>query len=584
MHDRFTIKIAGAAGQGIKSSGLIIAKAAKRAGFFTFGYTEYPSLIRGGHNVFQIEISNQPIGSITKDTDVLLALNRESVELHINEFDKDSGVMVLDTTTALTPEQEALIDKYKVKVFQLPLLDLATEAGGSALMKNTVTLGAIWKTLDLPVEILQEVVAEVFDKSEEIIEANKNAILAGFNAINEKFTTFSKKFPENPTGEEEKLVISGNEALSLGAIAANVGIYASYPMTPASSILTTLSEWAKDSGMIVKQAEDEITASNMCIGANYAGGRALCATSGGGLDLMSETISLAGITETPFVVVLAQRHGAATGAPTWTGQSDLNMAINTSHGEFPRVVMSCSEADDAFYLIGEAFNIAEKFQIPVLFLTEKYIAESTYTTNSFDIEKVKIDRGELIATENLTGQELRYKVTESGISPRWFPGQFGNTQESKINSTFVANSDEHTEKGYSTDDDAIIKKQVEKRMRKYGAIKDYLPEPKLEGDENPDIIFVTFGSNKKILEDAARILREQGKKIAVLNFTYLWPLKTKTLENLKGQEEKIFVVEQNFGGQLAKLIKSQTGINFTNRIQRYDSKPFYLEDILEAVK
>ncbi len=582
MQDRFTIKIAGAAGQGIKSSGLIISKAAKRAGYYTFGYTEYPSLIRGGHNVYQIEISNHLIGSITKDTDVLLALNKESIALHIDEFDRDGGVLITDQVNALTPEQATRLNELKVKVYPIPLLELAIQAGGTALMKNTVTLGAVWKTLGLSIDTLENVIAEVFNKGEDIVEINKRCANLGYEFIKEEFHNFIDAFTPNPQVRDQ-LIITGNEALSLGAAAAGVKIYCSYPMTPASSILSNLAEWAPKTGMLVKQAEDEITAANMCVGANYAGTRALCGTSGGGLDLMSETISLAGITETPFVVILGQRHGAATGAPTWTGQQDLVMAMHTSHGEFPRIVMSCSDAEDAFYLIGDAFNRAERYQIPVFFLTEKYIAETTYTIQEPDQNRVAIDRGLVLNPGNLTGQELRYQVTDTGISARWFPGQHSDERESLISSTFLANSDEHTPKGYSTEDEAIIKTQIEKRMKKLDLIRKELPDPEVRGETDADITFITWGSNKTILEDAAAILRSQGKKVQIIHYTYLWPFKGEALEPFRTNQTNVYIVEQNYNGQLAQLIKAETGIDFKNKILRYDSRPFYLEDILETV-
>lgn len=585
MQKRLTIKIAGAAGQGIKSSGLILSKAIKRSGYFVFGYTEYPSLIRGGHNVFQIEVSSKQIGSITKDTDILLALNKESIDLHIDEYDADGGYIIVDSTIPLSEEQTKKLESNKVQVLQLPLLDIATEAGGSALMKNTVTLGVVWKILGLDLSILQENVAEVFNKTEEIIEANKLAAKGGFDAVESEINLLQKKLGKKEQQDldaKEDLLIGGNESLSLGAIAAGVKLYSSYPMTPASSILSTLAKWAKPAGILVKQAEDEITAANMCVGANFAGTRALCGTSGGGLDLMSESISLAGITETPFVVVLAQRHGAATGAPTWTGQGDLNLAIHTSHGEFPRLVMSVSDAEDAFYLTAEAFNFAEKFQIPVLLLTEKYIAESFYTIKNLDQSKITINRGEVVDPNTMTGKELRYKLTESGISPRWYPGNHSKNPESIVNSTFISNSDEHDEKGYSTEDAKTIKIQQEKRFKKLTELKNSLPKPKVTGDEDADIIFVTWGSNITILKDAARILESEGKKIKIIHYTYLWPLITDELEKLVGQEDKVYVVEQNITGQFKQLIKKETGLNFKS-ILRYDSKPFYLEDILDQV-
>ncbi len=581
MKHRFTIKIAGAAGQGIKSSGIIISKALKRLGYYNFGYTEYPSLIRGGHNVYQIEVSSNPIASISKDTDVLLALNKESIDLHINEFDQDGGVMIIDKVFTLTPEQLALIEKYKVNLYSLPLLDLATGAGGNALMKNTVTLGAVWKTLGLPIDTLLEVVAEVFNKSEEIIEANKKAALTGHDAITGEFKKFAENFKNNDQ-IKDNLIITGNETLALGAAASGVKLYSSYPMTPASSILTNLAAWAPKVGMLVKQAEDEITSANMCIGANHAGTRALCGTSGGGLDLMSEAISLSGITETPFVVVLAQRHGAATGAPTWTAQGDLKLAISTAHGEFPRIVLSVSDAEDAFFLIGDAFNLAEKYQVPVLILTDKYIAESTYTISSPDLSKVTIDRGKILDPKTLTGTELRYQITEDGVSNRWFPGDHSDKQESLIHNTFLANSDEHIEKGYSTEDEKVIKAQLEKRMRKLDTIKANLPDPIVIGDKDAEFTFITWGSSKSTLVDSLELLKEAGKNFKIIHYSYIWPLKTQILESLRNTQDKVYVVEQNFEGQLAELIKAQTGMQF-KKINRYDSKPFYIEDIIQEI-
>ncbi len=585
MNDRFTIKIAGFAGQGIKSSGLIIAKAIKRAGYFTFGYLEYPSLIRGGHNVFQIEISDRPIKSISKDIDVLLALNQESLDLHLHEFDKDAGVLIVDKKVEISDEQLSKINELKVKLFQIPLDDLALQAGGSAIMRNTVSIGAIWKTLGLELKILQDVIVEVFDKSEEIKNANRNVVRAGYESINEKFNRFEKSFAPSKAVRKD-LVITGNEALALGAIASGVKLYASYPMTPASSILTYLAKWSDRSKMLVKQTEDEITAVAMCLGANYAGARSLCGTSGGGVDLMSEHISLSGISEIPLTIVLAQRHGAATGAPTWTGQGDLDMAMHAGHGEFPRLVVSISDAKDAFYLISQALNFADKYRLPVIVLTEKYIAESFFTIEPFDQTKIVVDRGDLLESQELPEKPVSYEISESGLSYRWYPGEFNKDYlNARIITTMAANSDEHDEKGYSTEDEKVIKAQIEKRFKKFELLKKELPGPSVIGDiKGADIIFVTWGSNKGILEDAKRILEEEGKTVQIIHFSYIWPLKTETLVRLKGKEDKVYIVEQNYTGQFANLIRKETGIDFKNRILRYDSKPFYIEDILDRVK
>ena len=585
MKGRFTIKIAGFAGQGIKSSGLIISKALKRSGFFVFGYTEYPSLIRGGHNVFQIEISDRKIQSISKDIDVLLALNQDGLNFHLNEFDKDSGVVIVDVKVGVSEEQQAKIDNLNLKLFQIPLDDLALNSGGSAIMRNTVSIGAIWKTLGLDIENLKNVVEEVFDKTDEIKQANLKAVDAGYNSIKENFDRLTKNF-RRAENLKKQLIITGNESLALGAIASGVKLYSSYPMTPASSILTNLAKWSAKSKMLVKQTEDEMTASAMCLGANYAGTRALCGTSGGGVDLMSEHISLSGMSEIPLTIILAQRHGPATGAPTWTGQGDLEMAIHTGHGEFPRLVLSISDGEDAFYLISQALNYADKYRLPVIVLTEKYIAENFYTIEKFDQSKIIVDRGDLLEQDELPNSPVSYEITKSGLSYRWIPGTYNRLEKrARITTTMSANSDEHNEKGYSTEDEKIIKRQSEKRFRKFELLRKELPGPEIIGDEkNADIIFVTFGSNKGILEDAKRVLENDRRSVKIIHYSYLWPLKTETLLKLKDDLDKVYIVEQNYNGQFARLIKRETGIEFKKHIRRYDSKPFYIEDILKVIK
>jgi len=459
MQARFVIKVAGAAGQGIKTSGLVIAKALKRAGYYSFGYTEYPSLIRGGHNVYQIEIADRPFASITHRLDLLVTLNQEAIDLHLHELQKGSSLIYDEGAFSLSPEITRELTEKNIEIFPIELLMLAKNNGGSAIMKNTVSLGAIWRIFNLDLNVLLETVAEIFNKSAEIIETNKKCVKAGYDSLKSTNNFFKDNFRPD-TKFADYMLVSGNEAVGMGAISAGVRLYSTYPMTPSSTILTFLAEEGPKFGMVVKQAEDEITAANMVIGANFAGTRAMCATSGGGFDLMTESLSLAGMTENPFVVILGQRPGPATGAPTWTAQGDLSLAVNSGHGEFPKMVMAPADAEEAFQMTKEAHNYAEIYQLPVVILTDKMMAESVFCNPKFDQEKVKVDRGQLISGEELKNYEgkLRYEMTEDGISPRWLPGDPANV--------FVANSDEHDEKGYLTEAAGPIRLMIRKRMLK----------------------------------------------------------------------------------------------------------------------
>lgn len=576
MENRYVFKVAGAAGQGIKTAGLVIAKSLKRAGYYTFGYTEYPSLIRGGHNVFQIDVSTDPIYSPSQKLNLLLALNEESIALHVDELDEKS-VLIYDSGAFTIKEAvKSALDAKSAQSYGIPLLTLAKETGGTAIMKNTVSLGSVWKILGLDLSILQTVIAELFNKSEEIIELNKKCAQIGYD--NTKPEDDHKLFKDcigcNTNDLDNDLIIAGNEALALGAIAGGVRLYSSYPMTPASSILTFLAEEGTKYGMVVKQAEDEITAVNMVVGANHGGTRALCATSGGGFDLMTEAISLAGITETPLPIVLGQRPGPATGVPTWTAQGDLNLALYGGHGEYPRFVVAPGDTTEAFQLIQVLLNISEQLQIPAILLTDKLLGESFYTTPSFS-ESIPINRGELIPDEDSEkyAEELRYKFTETGISPRWLPGSKG--------ATYLTNSDEHTPKGYSTEDAQEIKAMVEKRAKKYATLSNLIPEANVYGaSEDIDIAILAWGSTKGVLMD---LLSLTDKRICVIHYNYIWPLKTQRALEMINKAKYAFSVEGNLDSQFTKIFEAESGIKILDKMIKYDGRPIYIEELLEKI-
>ena len=569
INKRLVIKLAGAAGQGIKTAGLIIAKALKRAGYMTFGYTEYPSLIRGGHNVYQIEVYDEVKSSVSSETDILLALDQASIEKHYLEMTNTGAIIYDENAVIISAEVKEKLLQKNVAIYPIKLTDEAKNAGGNVLMKNTVALGCLWKVLRLELSQIKPLIEETYDKSKEMIETNIKCLEAGFNNIK-----LQNDFAINLTSKEifkDNIFITGNEAIALGAISAGVRLYVSYPMTPASSILGYLAEEGPKYGMVVKQTEDEITAATMAIGAAHGGTRVMCGTSGGGFDLMTEALSLSGMTEIPFVCVIAQRPGPATGAPTMTAQGDLNLAIFAGHGEFPRIVISLSDPSDAFYLTSKALNLAERYQTPVLILTDKYLAESNFSIPKFDISKVEIDRGKILTEGD--DSKLRFDYTEDGISPRWFPGD-------KI-ATFLANSDEHSPKGYSTEDNSEIEKMMQKRMLKEKTILNALPEPEITGDsKTADLSIISWGSNKQVIKDVISDLEKTGKTFAVLHLTYMWPLKTEKLSQFIKDAKKSVVIELNATGQLAELIKRQTGLDVGQKILKHDGRPFIFEELM----
>jgi 2-oxoglutarate ferredoxin oxidoreductase subunit alpha len=566
------IKLAGSAGQGIKTAGLIIAKSIKRAGFMTFGYTEYPSLIRGGHNVYQIEVYDEQKSSVSLETDILLALDQASIDNHYKEMSQTGAVIYDENTIKISDEIKENLKNKNVALYPVKLMDEAKNAGGNILMKNTVALGSLWKVIKLETSHIEDLIKETYNKSQEMIETNLKCLKAGFDAI-----TIQNDFALNLTPKDEfkdNLFISGNEAVALGAISAGVRLYTSYPMTPASSILSYLADEGPKYGMIVKQAEDEITAAIMAIGAAHAGTRVMCGTSGGGFDLMTEALSLSGMTEIPFVCVIAQRPGPATGAPTWTAQGDLNLALFSGHGEFPRIIIALSDALDAFYLTSKALNLAEKYQTPVLLLTDKYLAESNFSIPKYDMSKVEIDRGKILKEGDDTN--LRYSYTADGVSPRWFPGD-------KI-ATFLANSDEHTQKGYSTEEADELESMMQKRLLKEKTILNELPEPEITGDpKSSDLSIISWGSNKQVIKDVVSELEKSGKTFSVLHLTYMWPLKTEKLSQFIKDSKKTVIIELNATGQLAHLIKRQTGLDIDEKILKVDGRPFAYEELIKRI-
>ena len=551
--------IGGEAGEGIMVSGRILAKTATRAGLHIFAYPEYPSLIRGGHNSFQVRVNQEKVGNPASKIDLLVALNQETIDLHLPDLNPQAGIIFDSQLEAKGP----------FSLFPIPLNELASKAG-EKILRNTIALGASLAAMGGDLAHFQKILEEEFgSKGEAIVKSNCLAAQLGFEFFNKNFKPLDFQFK----GSSENLIcLNGNEALALGAIAADCKFYCAYPMTPVSSILHFLAVHGPKFGMMVKQAEDEISVINSVIGAAFAGARAMTATSGGGFCLMSEAISLAGMTETPIIIVEGQRPGPATGLPTWHEQGDAAFVLNVGHGDFPRIVLAPRNIEECFYLSFEAFNIAERFRNPVIILVDKLLCESFASAARFKTDSLQIGRGKLIF-QAPSGYKP-YEITEDGVSPRALPG-FGET--------FLTNSDEHDEFGFSCEESENRVKMMAKRMKKLKFLHKELPEVTLLGDQEPQVTLFSWGSSCGVAEEVAGALREKGIKANLLSSPYLRPFPSESFLSLSSKGKRVSI-ENNFSSQVSTFVRGETGQDFDLKITKSDGRPFYKEEILEQIE
>jgi 2-oxoglutarate ferredoxin oxidoreductase subunit alpha len=554
---KYNILIGGSAGQGIDTISSLFEKILKKSQYNLYTTKDYMSRVRGGHNFIQIRFGDEKITSHSSIIDVIVAMDKNTIVNHIEKLNK-TGIVICDES----------IDVEDSRVLKLPIKAISTEVGNSKTF-GTVAVGVLSKLFNLKIDNIDSIFNKKWDVK--TYAANKLAFTRGYEASKERFNL---SIAEN----NNNILISGNEALALGLLAGGLSFYSAYPMTPATSIMTYLSKVQKDAGIIVEQVEDEISAINMALGASYAGARSATGSSGGGVSLMVEAIGLSSITETPLLIIDSQRPGPATGLPTRTEQSDLSFLVTASHGEGPRMVLSVRNAEDAFYTSARALNISEKYQIPVILLTDQYLADAAVTIPEFDLSKVKIERN--IAGEEALesdGSYKRYKVTESGISPRILPGQFENA-------VVLIDSDEHTEDSQITESAEVRIEQMDKRMRKLKLLEKDLIEPNYFGVETPEVLLLAWGSLEGPVEEAVKLLNSEGYSVGALVFGDLYPLPTKLLEKYSTLAKKLVNVEQNFNGQLAKLIRMETGISIDNSILKYDGRQLSSEEIYSRVK
>lgn len=567
----FSIIIGGEAGFGIMTTGAIFSRIATRTGYHVFDYVQYPSLIRGGHNAYLAHVSEAEATDLLPTTDILVCLNKETFTLHKDSL-KPTSFVIFDETE-FTPEG----NYQKINV---PFRKILQDLKGDSVMKNTITLGAVLAILGTDLTILNDILEKQFaKKGTEIVDFNKNFAKQGFDHVKNQYASLIK--PVLPKRKQEtQLVMSGNEAFSLGAAIADCRLYVAYPMTPSSSVLTTLAAWQEKNGMIVRHAEDEISVINTAIGASFAGVRSAVGTSGGGFALMVESVSLAGVTETPIVIFLAQRPGPATGMPTWTEQGDLLFAIHAGHGEFPKIVLTPGDVEEMIEATGEAFNLADIYQTPVIIISDMLLSESHKSLPKKFVDefaaKYQIDRGKTIKEPDAKPY-LRYKATDDGISPRLIPGYPGVY--------FQANSYEHLEDGHTTEEAAPRIQQVDKRSRKVATyFKNHFSKPKIFGDvEKSQTILVSWGANKGAILRAQKMLKEKSQEVALIHFTHVYPLDASAIKPLFSSGKKYVLVENNSQAQFGKLLRAETGIDIEEKILRYDGRPIAAEEIVDKL-
>ncbi len=577
IKNKVSVIVGGEAGAGITRSGFLFAKACLRGGLHVFGANDYQSLIRGGHNYYIVRVDAENIYSQRDTIDLLVALNRETILLHKEELVPGGGIVYDGEDNAVDAET---LGRDDLKLYSVPLRRLVKALDGELIMRNTVALGATVALLDYDLEILNRVMKDTFKPK--VADLNAKAAKMGYDYARDHYAAdFGYKLEKTRAAGKPNIFVTGGEAMGLGAIRAGCKFYVAYPMTPATPLLHFMAPLDRERGLIVIQPESEIAAINMAAGASFAGARAMTATSGGGFCLMSEGLGMTGMTETPIVVMLAQRPGPSTGLPTYSGQGDLRFAIHASQGEFPRVVVAPGDVEECFYGTIEAFNLAEKFQIPVILITDKYLVESHGEAEPFDQNKIGIDRGLLLTDDEYTsaGEYKRHRFTEDGISPRAMPGMKG--------ALVRTNADEHNESGYTTEDPELTTKMTDKRFKKLDALIKHLENYEtthLYGPEEADATIVAWGSTKGPIKEAMKLLGEEGLKVNYLQIVFLTPFPAARVKQALESARKTIVVENNKTSQLSSLIREHLLMPVDHQILKYNGRPFNPGELSKRIK
>ena len=551
-----SIVLCGEAGQGIQTVEHILTQTLKLSGYNVFSSQEYMSRIRGGNNSTSIRVSSKRVSAPIDRMDILIPFSKGALT-HVSKR--------LSEDTLVLGEEGIFGDEYKGNnSINVPISDIASEVGGR-IYSNTIAAAIVAAIFKVDIETINSFLRQRFGgKDEAIIRNNIEAARRGYEVSSNLIDNRIRISIQRDTQVSNDIIMDGVEALALGAIAGGCNFISFYPMSPSTGVAILFAQHSKEFGIVVEQVEDEISAMNMVLGAWYAGARAMASTSGGGFALMVEGLSLASMIESPVVVHLAQRPAPATGLPTRTEQSDLNLALYSGHGEFPRIILTPGTIEDAFYLTQKAFNLADKYQVPVFILTDQYLLESHYNIASLDPSLIKQERY-IVGTDE---DYKRFKLTDNGISPRGVPG-FGN-------GLVIVDSDEHDDEGHITEDVGVRKSMVEKRLKKLDLIKDEIIPPELIGNPNYDNLVITWGSNYNVAMEAIGNLRRDD--ISLLHFRQVYPLHQSTANYLR-KAEKTIIIENNATSQFGSLIKLYTGFDIDKKILKYNGLPFSVEEV-----
>ncbi|MEM3677979.1 MAG: 2-oxoacid:acceptor oxidoreductase subunit alpha [Candidatus Bathyarchaeia archaeon] len=564
IRDDCSIVLGGEAGQGIRTIEDVLTRVLKLSGYNVFSTREYMSRIRGGVNTTEVRVSSKRVSAFLNRIDILMPLGLGVIPRLERRISRDTFIIGDDEVVG------GDLEGYEDQFINAPLTDVASRIGGS-IYSNTVAVGVMAGILKAEIGVLEDYLGRLFSaKGLEVVDRNIAAAREGFRIGEELSNSMGLRveLKGNPKVKGE-LLLSGGEAVALGAAAGGCNFVAFYPMSPSTGISVFLAQHMEELEIIVEQAEDEISAVNMALGAWYAGARAMVPTSGGGFDLMVEGLSLAGMIESPIVIHIGMRPGPATGLPTRTEQADLNIALYSGHGEFPRIILAPGTIEDAFHLTGRAFNLAEKYQVPVIILTDQYLIDSIYNIEGLNLSETTVER-HIVETDQ---GYRRFKFSEDGLSPRGIPG-YGR-------GLVCVDSDEHDEEGHITEDLQVRSRMVEKRLRRLEALKREAIPPQLIGEKDYRVLVVGWGSTYHILREA---LESMGRdEISLLHFKQVYPLHPSAERYLREAEETI-IVEGNATSQFGRLLKAETGLNMNKRLLKYDGLPFAVEEVVEGLE
>jgi 2-oxoglutarate ferredoxin oxidoreductase subunit alpha len=556
-----SIVLCGEAGQGIQTVELLFTKIVKKAGFNVFSTKEYMSRVRGGSNSTQIRISTKPVSAYINRIDILITLSEVAIK-HLGDR--------ISNKTIIIGEKKHIKNNKNFKVVEIPFSQYAKEIG-NIVFSNTIAVGLLSALCNIDKKVIVEHVENFFSKKKKNL-VNDNILAAekgydiGADLVKKEKAQLDILVPKHQNND---IVLNGTQVIGLGALLGGCNFISSYPMSPSTGVLTFLSQQSNDFDIIVEQAEDEISAINMALGAWYAGARAMVTTSGGGYALMTEGISLAGMIESPIVIHLAQRPGPATGLPTRTEQSDLEHALYSGHGDFPKIIFAPGTLQEGFYLTQKAFNLADKYQVPVYILTDQYFVDSYYNIPILHLDRIS-NKNYVVETRK---DYKRYELTNNGISPRGIPG-YGN-------GLICVDSDEHDEEGRITESMTIRTQMVDKRLRKLKEIMKETIPPTLIGDEHYKTLIIGWGSTYHIIKEA--IEKIDRKDVSFLHFKQIYPIHPNTIKYLK-KAEKTIIVENNATSQFGKLIKLHTGYEINHKILQYNGLPFSVETVEQQIK